>query len=226
VITTFSHPLVRRGGFTLAEMLIAIVIFSAVVSMTYGAYNATFKVIEGADAGSEFADRARVTLDRFSEDLHSFYLGEKGMLIGESSVYGDNRGDQLSFTSRAHLVLNKKEPVRGLTRIIYRVEEQSDTGLLRLYRVDVPVLPGAAISDEEDGFLLCDGLRQVAFTYIDEDGNEYENWSTEEKKQQGEGGRLLPVLVRMNIGFGDEEAEDARIHYSSAVALPADRERR
>ncbi|HKJ64427.1 MAG TPA: type II secretion system protein GspJ, partial [Desulfopila sp.] len=171
-------------------------------------------------------ERARITLDRFSEDLHSFYFGEDGMFIGESTIYGDNRADQLSFTSRAHLVLNKKEPVRGLTRIFYRVEEQDDTGLFRLYRADVPVLPGAVPADEEDGFLLCDGLRQVAFTYIDEDGNEYESWSTEEKKQQGEGGLLLPVLVRMNIGFGDDEEEDGLIHYSSAVALPAGRERR
>jgi prepilin-type N-terminal cleavage/methylation domain-containing protein len=213
---SFSHG---REGFTLAELLISILIFSVVISLTYAAYNSTFKVISNADASSKYGERARITLERFAEDLDAFYLGNSAILIGETDNYGEFRGDTLRFTSTAHLIFNKDETAKGYAVISYTIAEQENSDLLRLYRADVAVLPGGAIADEEDrGFLLCDGLREVAFTYIDKDGNEADTWSMDEQKQNG--GVSLPALVKMKIGFAGAEAEDAVIYFSTAVALP------
>ncbi len=97
----------------------------------------------------------------------------------------------------------------------YTVEEDSDSGLLNLYRSDVPVLPGVN-PDEERGFLLCEGLREVAFVYVDSDGNEQDNWSSEEK---GSGGNpVLPVLVRLRLGFAAGD-DDKMALYTGAVAF-------
>ena len=57
--------------------------------------------------------------------------------------------------------------------IRYSVQQDADSKLLQLYRVDLPFRPGyleQAVSQEK-GYLLCDGLRAVRFTYYDQAGN-------------------------------------------------------
>jgi prepilin-type N-terminal cleavage/methylation domain-containing protein len=207
-----------RQGFTLAELLISILIFSLVVSLTYAAYNSTFKVINNANANSKYGERARVALGRFVEDMESIYLGQSGELTGETNTFGEFRGDSLKFTSRAHLIFNKEETPKAYAVISYIVTEKENSDLLRLYRADVPVLPGVDVEENDDeGFLLCDGLREVVFLYIDEDGNESDTWSTGQNSQNS---KKLPAMVKMKIGFVDEEAEDATVYYSTAVAIP------
>jgi len=211
-------PVHGRKGFTLVELLIAIVIFAVVISLVYGAYNATFTVIANANADSKYGERARITLERFVDDLEGFYLGSSGMLIGETASFGEYQGDSLRFTSRAHLVFNKNERPGGDTVISYRVEEDADTGLLRLFRVDEPVLPGVAFNADEQGFVFCEGLREVVFTYVDKDGNESEDWTTQEKT--GDGKVELPRMVKLRIGFVSDEAENTILSFTTAVAIP------
>jgi len=211
----------RCYGFTLAELLIAILILSLVLSLTYAAFNTTFTSVDSGDASSRFGERARITLERISEDLESFYGGENGFFQGESESFAMGRADSLSFTSRAHLRFNREQQARGVTAITYTVEEVGDSGELRLYRNDAPVLPGVE-AEEEKGFLLCEGLREMAFTYVDEEGGEFDRWdsSLAEEDEEVE----YPRLVRIKIGFfsaeTDEEDSEENVYFSTAIALP------
>lgn len=218
----FKSLNIGRQGFTLAELLIAIVIFSVVISLTYAAYNTTFKVISNGDESSRYGERARVTLERFARDMDSFYQGSSAEFIGETSTFGRYRGDTLRFTSRAHLMFNKDDVPRGYALIVYTVAQDEDSEDLRLYRADVPALPGADPDEEERGFLLCDGLREVIFTYIDRDGNETETWSAADRQGSGRNESALPAVAKLKIGFaaeGSEDVEDSLIYYSTAVAI-------
>lgn len=210
--------LFQPDGFTLAEMLIAIFIFSAVVGMTYGAYNMTFKVIKNANTNSKYGERARIAMDRITDDLESVFLGRDGVFQGETNTFGEYRGDNLTFTSTAHLVFHKAELPKGLTSLSYTVEEDEGQGTLRLYRSDVPLLPGA-VTQEEKGFLLCDELREFALYYGDEDGNESDAWSSSKSSFSSSSG--LPATVRIKLGFVSEENEEETVYYSTSVALPA-----
>lgn len=207
----------RYQGFTLLELLLAISIFAIVVSMVYGAYNLTFKVIENSQTHAKYGARARVTLERFTEDLESFHMGTSGFLNGESETVGEFRADNLSFTSTSHLVFDKNELPVGYATISYTVEEQEDSGLLSLYRADVGFRPGVEAVDDK-GFLLCDGLREVAFTYFDENGDESEDWESDQKKSSGNAS--IPAMVQLRIGFANDEAEDATIFFSTGIAIP------
>lgn len=197
-------------GFTLAELLIAIVIFSVVVAMVYGSYNMTFRVISNADAHSVYGERARITMERFVEDLESYHGGQGGSITGETESFGEYRGDAVRFTTRSHLIFHKSQLPVGYATVLYSVEEGED-GMLRLYRADIPHYPGTDIDDEEKGFLLCDGLREVAITYYDEDGNETDSWDEPQK---------APFMVQLRIGFAHEEGETETIYFSTGVALP------
>ena len=204
------------GGFTLMEMLIAVFIFSAVISLVYGSYNMTFKVINNADDHSKYSERARVTLERFIADLESYYAGPSGIIKGETTNFGDFRGDGMEFTSTAHLVLNREQKPYGYATIVYTVEEDEDTERLNLYRADRPFIPGKTWEEDDKGFLLCDGLREIAITYVDDGGDENETW--EGTKKTPEGIVIPPAMVRIQIGFADDE--DTVIYYSTAVAIP------
>ncbi len=204
-------------GFTMMELLLAIVIFSVVVSLTYGAYSMTFKVINTASGNARYAERARVALDRIGDDLASIYSGDKLVFVGETEGAGNMRGDKLTFTSRAHLLLYKDDIPAPWTKIRYHVEEDNDR--LRLYRADVPYLPGRDDDiEEERGFILCDGLREVAFTYYSENGNEADRWEVETGSSNAKDD--LPVAVGVRLGFVSEKDEDDTIYYETRVFLP------
>ena len=213
--------IVRCRGFTLAELLIAILIFSVVVSLTYAAFNTTFTSVDSGEDGSRFSERARITLERISEDLESFYGGENSFLREESDSFAAVRADSLTFTSRAHLRFNRDQQARGVTVISYNIEEVEDSGELRLYRHDQPVLPGVEAEDER-GFLLCEGVREVRFAYVDEEGAESDSWDSSPAADGEES--EYPILVRIKITFSgngpDEEEDEKGVSYATAVALP------
>lgn len=203
-------------GFTLAEVIIAITIFAVVISMTYGAYSITFKVMNSARDKTRFGERARVTLDRFVEDIESFHKGKTGFLKGASENFGDKRGDTINFTSSAHLVLDIHAVKAGYSIITYSVEEDEETGLLKLYRSDIAYKPGLTGLDEK-GFLLCEELSEVKITYFNDDGDEEERWDSTL------GGReKYPSAVQLTIGFGTggEDDEDALVYYTASATVP------
>lgn len=195
--------------------------------MAYAAFTATFRVVDNASAGSKYGERARITLERFTEDLESLYQGESGIFEGEEVDFGGRRGDSLSFSSTAHLRFRKEQNPVGQAVIGYYSEEESGTAGLRLYRSDRPNLPGTDTGEEQknEGYLLCDGVQEVSFTYIDAEGTEYESWSRTERIEREEE-EILPRMVRIQIVFADADAdadadaEDKTVYYSTAVALP------
>lgn len=217
---------VNQSGFTLIELLIAMFIFAIVVSSVYGAYRSSFHVIHGSEYQLQVANNARVVLERLSEDLEAIIPGKEEVFRGERHEYSGKRGDSLSFTSSAHLILRKTDIYSGPSLIRYQVELDNDTGLLDLYRLDKVLLPGIEPDEEDDvrKHLICRGLQEFRFTYRDQDGNESEEWDREEEESSGqdgaEGASPLPSLVYVELVFADSAESDNSAVFKTAVALP------
>ena len=226
-----EHPLrhqsehTEQGGFTLLELLMAVFIFAIVISSVYGAYRSTFRITNSTESLAEFGNMGRIALERIGGDLESLYRGAGGFLQGEKIEGEAGRSDQLSFTSTAHLVFSKNEQPAGYAMLRYSTEVDEDSGLLRLYRIDKPYRPGGGQEfDEEKGFLLCDSLSAIEYSYLNEDGNENEEWNSGEGGIQQEGGAPaanFPTMIRVTLHFARSADTEEQTVFSTAVALPA-----
>ncbi len=212
-----------KRGFTLVELLVAIFIFAIVISAVYGAYSATFHIVEGTEFQLDIANRSRIVAERMAEDLASIVTGTGGEFFGESHEYSGARGDSLSFVSSAHLVLRKSDNFSGHVSIEYQTELDEENGLLNLYRSDTVLLPGLE-RDEEDArkHLICQGLQGFQLTYFDRDGNETEEWQVDEVELAGDSDEqmLFPALVSIELKFAESMESDNSSVFKTAVALP------
>jgi general secretion pathway protein J len=222
-----NSPLRQERGFTLIELLMAIFIFAIVVSSVYGSYRATFHVIHGSESRLQIANAARVVFEILAEDLGSLVTGPSGVFRGETKDYSGNRGDSLSFVSAAHLVLRKVDTPAGPVLIRYGVEPDAKTGLLNLYRLQSVLLPGVEPDEEEaERHLVCRGLQEFRFTYLDQDGNETDEWQVEEVKEiegSGDGAAEeespFPGLVTVELRFAESVDSADSTLFKTAVAL-------
>jgi general secretion pathway protein J len=214
----------QERGFTLVELLMAMFIFAIVVSSVYGSYRATFHIIHGSEARLQMANAARIVFEILAEDLGSIVTGPGVVFSGETNNYSGKRGDSLSFVSSAHLVLRKADTNAGPVLIRYEVEPDTATGFLDLYRLQSVLLPGVEPNEEEaERHLVCRGLREFRFTYLDRDGNETAEWQVEEREVAGEGTAEeespLPTMVSVELSFAEAMDSDENTLFKTAVAL-------
>ena len=211
----------RSSGFTLLEILMAISIFAIVISLAYGSYRATFRIIDSTESQAEIYNKGRMVMDRLSSDLGSLYLGTNGFLQGKPQNIGNREADTIQLTSTAHLVLNRKEQPTGYATISYTVEEDPETKGLRLFRRDVAFRPVETEEpDTSKGLLLCDGLQEVRFLYHRNKQEKQDNWDSKEIVKADTKARKLPDWIEINLLFIDPGAADKTISFTTAVTFP------
>ncbi len=210
----------EKQGFTILELLLAIFIFGVVVSVVYGSYSATFRVVNSTEKRMATATKAQTVLVRISEDLASLVQGDGRLFTGEQDGDEGARADSLSFITAAHIGLTKRDNLAGYAVINYSAEEDEDSGLLQLYRSDMPLLPGGEENDVEAvKYLLCDGLKEVKFAYFDDDAVESEEWQSGETEFAG-GQQSYPVMVKIVLQFAESIESDQGPLFTTSVALP------
>ena len=211
----------KSGGFTLMEILLAIFIFAIVISAVYGSYITTLTAVDATELQAEINNKARITLNRITADLGSSYFGKGSFLHGQTQKISEYRADTLEFTSSAHLVFSKNGQPAGFTVIKYTIQQDAESKLLQLYRTDIPFIPGyvGQPDGEEKGYLLCDGLRRVQFTYYDQAGNEVDNWQSDEAPGPERVEKIhIPAMIEVRLDFPDQNKDD--LVFKTAEAIP------
>jgi prepilin-type N-terminal cleavage/methylation domain-containing protein len=216
----------NNRGFTLLEMMIALIILAVVLTTLFSAYNVTFRTIEGSERIADVYDNARVALERIGEDLEGSHLpitgGESGALsgvrshdgifVGEDRIEDGRRADRVSIVSHSRARLRSDDPVFGLARISYFVRPEAEGGGFTLYREESPFLSRA--SNSTYGALpLCSGLDSFKLAYFDEKGTESDGWDSNEASEG------LPVMVSIKLSFIDEGDMESPIVFFTSVAV-------
>lgn len=220
-----AGTIMNKRGFTLVEILIAMLILGIVLTTIYGVYLGTFRVIRIAEADDAAYRMARTAMDRMIRDFSSLTLA------GGKFVFSASRSDKteepfvsLRFLSSAHVGFGADEIPPAGTYIAYTVQEspQSGTGYI-LWRNDIPLNPGSItqiISEEGKmgGFILCEGLKSLSFKFYNDKGNMYETWDS--TVQGGTLGGVAPSRVDIFMSLVKPDDPDHPYTFMTSVFIP------
>ncbi len=236
----FHCSFAPEKGFTLIEVLISMFVFALIVSMVTMSLSGTFKVIEASDSQGIFYHRAQVAMLRISEDIASALPRQKTAFKGEERTVDGRRADYLSFVSNAHLQFSvdlpsqpekenednhervpEKPPRRAL--ITYEVRSGGENeGELVLVRSDDPHYnrnpASSTIGEENKGYILCDHLYSVRFTYFNHNGEEIDTWDVND---EGTGPNKIPKTVTCTLEFVIDFDKEETLEFSTEIFLPA-----
>ncbi len=207
-----------NSGFTLMEILLAISIFAAVVSMAYGSYNATFRVIDSAESQAKIYEKSRVVMGLLVNDLQLLYQGKGGILQGTEDTLSGERADSLIFSSNGHIKFDRDDIVSGYALIAYQaIAGENEEDGLSLYRYDKVFLPGSKEKEEDDlGLKICDGLSGLSFQYFDDSGESFDEWNSEEPEDTA---NTFPSMVQITVRFMSAEDPETDIIFKTGVAI-------
>ena len=215
----------KKQGFTLLELLVAIALFGLVVGLVFGIYNSVISVVTNVEQTTAFNDRARIVFEQMQRDINGLYKGRSGYL---RAVNSEDAGTDsfLQFTSSAHLSFNSSLPPVSMARIGYQLRSSGKDFVL--YRSDSPFQFGAQNGAEDlnldRNLVLCEHVLEFKIRYIDYFGRELESW--EARPASGKDridDRLFPVLIRVEIVLGDGSGKNSekRTYISSINVSPS-----
>jgi general secretion pathway protein J len=223
----------NSGGFTLAEILIAIFIFAVVITMIYTSYTGTFRVVDETESQAEIYRMARIAMERMVEDLESTYVPKSEgnaqseeepmqlfQFVGKDQEIKGRYADTLRFISRAHLNLSGDDEGTGKTEIGYYVKENDQGEDFVLYRSDRPMFEeGFFFEEDSDGLVLCEGLVSVNFTYYEEKGEPLENWDSASEEHKD----TIPKMITILLEFVNPLNAETPLKFMTSVSIPIER---
>ena len=225
----------NKNGFTLMEVLLAIVIFAIVIGAVYSSYRITFENISSTENKLTSATMASNGFDCITEDLKNISFDETHSFIAEATDTNQLPGINLSFTTTHQLQTHPDDTIDGSFRVNYSTFYDEISDSLQLYRASNPQYEdtGNETATPQKGWLIAEQLRSVRFLYMDENGSEEEQWlaadENNETAQVTTPSPTLPIMVRLEFTFklpiAQEQtatkAEDAT--FSTAIALTPSR---
>jgi len=212
-------------GYTLIEILVAILILGIVLSTIYASYTGTFRIIGQIQYDAEIYGMARSTLDRMARDLQSAALW-RGAFTFKTKSYtlGNREFMRVIFRSMAHIAFSDKEAPEGISVIEYSVVEAKEEGKegYTLLRMDSLYRDPEKESSPTDGFLLCNQVEALTYTFYDDSGKEHESWDSGTKVVEVQKNRVpAAVLIRLSL---INETDRKRPHrFMIRVRLPFNR---
>lgn len=211
-----ARPAVRSpAGFTLLELIIALAIFSMVVSAIYASWSAILRASRVGDEAAAEAQRARVATRTLQTALNSavMFLANPALYRFEADTSGDFAA--LSFVAR----LPRSFPGSGyygdqVVRRVAFVVEPGEDGVNELRLIQFPVLSGE-ISDEQLHPLTI--ARDVSLFMLEFSDGKVDEWMDEWRMTN-----RLPQMVRFALAFGHrkDQPDKPRELVVRSVLLP------
>ncbi|MCP3950767.1 MAG: prepilin-type N-terminal cleavage/methylation domain-containing protein, partial [Desulfobacterales bacterium] len=155
----------QKNGFTLLEILVAMFIFSAVVTTLFTAYRALFFDTDQFESSLHRHAMAQACLMRMVNDLGALHMQLPPLYTrpdfndppGDDRIVGE-QPDRLRFTSLAHLPMDRSRR-EGLAEIRYYVHT-GDDGKPVLRRSDT-VYPYPPFEEKATDPVLCEDVKKL-----------------------------------------------------------------
>ncbi|MBC2715525.1 MAG: prepilin-type N-terminal cleavage/methylation domain-containing protein [Desulfobacteraceae bacterium] len=224
----------KYNGFTLIEILIAVFIFSVVMSTIFGTFNAVISRTDAIKNGMGGYEMARTCLNRIALDLNAIYIDQKPLyhppdfddppdpyrFVGKETFAGNKNFSQLRFASTDHLSMTRNAE-NGIAEIVYYVKEQGyPESEFVLKRSDTlyPYDEDYEFEEKDSDPLLCEDIEEFSIIYFDKEGNEYEKWDSESDFLKYATPRALKVKLKI-------KSIDSSYTFDTKIALPVYRQK-
>ncbi len=199
-----------KKGFTLVEILIALVLIATILSMVYGSYFATSKSARVCQARIMMCHQGRTTLDQMARQIRCAYAGiikdadidsgthqkrivrEDGMNYFTGGRNASN-GEILHFVTTNGFVGTQGKPVKGLFEMTYRFDKRLGTLFLSRRRFIGTIKK----TPKREWMPIAKNIEYLDLEFFN--GRQWlSRWDYEDKEK-------LPSAVRMEIGCRDED---------------------
>ena len=208
-MTSRRHARHQRG-FTLIELLIAIAVFAVMAAIAYGGLSSVIASRESIDAALERSKTLQMALWRIQQDIEQTVQRPVRDSFGDTqpAIYG-SAGIGL-YVTRAGWVNPLGAPRSTLQRVHYDLD--GDGQLVRSY---FRVLDQAQDRQPVNRVLL-DGVTQMEWRYLDENGQWQDSWPATA------GGQAFAAPTLNNSGTGDGAGSAGAQPPPQAVELTLD----
>ena len=213
------YAALRFAGFTLIEILIAILILGIVLTTVYASYTGTFRIIKETEYDAEVYGIARSVLDRLSRDLESA-APWGGVFTFQTTAYtlGNREFVRLLFRSTAHVAFSDNEAPEGTAVIEYRIEEGTEKEGYCLWRSDSLFRDPRREESLASGYLLGERVEDLAWLFYDDKGKEYDRWDSAGDVEAQK--KKAPASVLIRLSLVNEANREHPYLFSTRVLLP------
>jgi len=217
------------AGFTLMEILLAILILAIVITTVLASFNTVFSTTDALERGHDRFQAARTCLQRLSSDLTDVFVLKRPLfkppefdsppdpfrIAGTTEIVNGTSFALIRFTSRAHLPMGQEQRP-GLAEIVY-YPEGNDEGKVVLRRAD-NLYPFPDFEPRSSDPIICEEVKLFTLLYVDEEGETSEDWNSDAEND----GFATPraVVVRLVTGEDDES-----FTFETRIPLPVFRKK-
>ena len=203
-------------GFTLVEVLVAIVIFMIIIGSIYGALRTANMSVSRTEERADMYQTARVLLEQINSELCSAYQPQESdasTLIGEDTDASETapQYDVLTFLTTGRRPPAGTEPAGDLCEVTYLVHTTPDQDPIGLFVKD-NFRPALELSENERPPTLVSRLVVgLNCKYLDAPGGEWlKEWTNRD---------ALPAAVRVELVLKPEREGAKPIMVSSTANI-------
>ena len=213
----------RRRGFTLLEVLIAVSIIAVIFSMIYTTYAWTIETKQYVEEGNDLYAMARLALDRMSREISMAYLRQSNdrddvnytLFVGEDLDSEGYPVDALHFTSVSHLRFGSNVRESDQNEISYYIVESSEGKVREFSNLDLETKsliyredPTIDSSPTADGTLyeLATSVYGLNYRFYDSESEEWvDSWDSREVSSGQPG---LPTAVEITLILAGTQGQE------------------
>jgi len=217
----------QNDGFTLLEILIAIFIFSLLVTTLLVSYRALFVDTDEFESSTRRYEMAATCLNRMTRDIQLIYVHlpplyrKPGLdsepdvfrVVSEPAAVGDIEYDTLMFSSRAHVSF-KRPRQNGIATIRYYITAE-DQGNAVLRRADT-LYPMAPYKENSSDPIICENVKALNYRFYNHLQEEFETWDSE----SADFNFATPTAIAIEIEVGDT---DSSRFFKTGIQIPTTR---
>ena len=232
-----THNIGCSGGFTLLEVLMAIFLFSIIMTIVLVSFSGAMSNVEGIQQTLLVYESAKSAMDRIVMDLESARVAMPGTyskpataddkdplrFVCTTEYLSGSSSPTLRFVSEAHVDLTGGEQ-EGLAEITYYLTpDPGNEGQQVLRRRDVldwEIYEEDSRETKSDP-ILCDRVRGIAFQFYDQDGDTAETWNSDSEETEYASPMAVEVVLELAAFDSDEGAP---FRFETTINLPFYRE--